>query len=133
MLEPAAPCRPAHCPSPAVFSSFLFLLWRRSGHCLVLGCVPKLLRRPHVARALVPPYREHERKDAAAPHFALDLDASAVRFNDALRNGEPEPDSATVASLRLPELSEQSGNLRRRNARASVDHGVLHFAVGASG
>src|SRR5438552_4647575 len=75
--------------------------------------------------------REREVKSAAQPDVALDPDAAVVRFDDSFRDGETEPNPATVRRLRLPEATKDVWHLLGRNARAGVDDSEPHLTVNA--
>src|ERR1035441_6654226 len=73
---------------------------------------------------------QHNRR--ALPQFALGVDRAAVRLDDVLHDGQPEPGAAGRAAPALVDpvkALENMGQVIRRNAGAVVGHAHLHPAV----
>src|SRR5678815_121299 len=80
------------------------------------------------------PYGKCNRKSRAYPEGALDLDGSAVRFDDFARNSEPEPSSlgrsiGLVAGLE--EFLEDVRQLFCRNSHSRIANCETHLILGA--
>src|SRR4029077_3213530 len=72
-----------------------------------------------------PRYRQHEAEAGALVDFALHLDLSAVRGDDAMADGEPER-GALAHGLGGEERAEDLVQVLARDAYAGVGHGEGH-------
>ena len=79
-------------------------------------------RRPQRVLPLRSGCGNREREGGAPARRALDPDATAVRFDDALGDGKPEPGASTPSPRRLPESVKDMRQVLGRDPAARVRH-----------
>src|SRR6266404_1364147 len=93
-------------------------------YVLPLRCLRRL-----PTRHLIAPDGKRKGKDAAVADLASNIDRATMRLDDAARDGEAESDPAAVSALCLPELAEQSRDLRCGYSWSRIAYRELHGAI----